>query len=80
MKKLAAVAFAAMLAGCGTWGGLSSQEQGTVIGAGAGAVAGRVLTDSTLGTVGGAVAGGVVGNQIGKRRDENRSRQGDAKP
>jgi len=38
MKKLAAITCAAMLAGCSTWGGLSSQEQGTVIGAGTGAL------------------------------------------
>ncbi len=52
------------LAGCG---GMSTRDQDTAIGAGAGAVGGAVLTGgSAVGTVGGAVVGGVIGNQVGK--------------
>lgn len=47
--------------------GMSSRDKSTTIGAGAGAVAGAVLTGgSGVGTVGGAVVGGVIGNQIKK--------------
>jgi osmotically inducible lipoprotein OsmB len=47
--------------------GMSRQDRSTVIGAGAGAVGGAVLTGgSTLGTVGGAAVGGVIGNEVGK--------------
>ena len=52
------------LTGCA---GMSQQDKGTAIGAGAGAVLGGVLTGgSAVGTVGGAAVGGVVGNQVGK--------------
>jgi osmotically inducible lipoprotein OsmB len=45
--------------------GMSRQDKNTAIGAGAGAVAGAVLTGgSPIGTVGGAAVGGVIGNQI----------------
>jgi osmotically inducible lipoprotein OsmB len=47
------------LMGCS---GLTRQEKGTVIGAGAGAV----LGGGTLGTLGGAVVGGVIGHEITK--------------
>jgi osmotically inducible lipoprotein OsmB len=73
MKKLLAVGFAALMAsGCSTWGGMSNQEKGTVVGAGAGAAAGNLLFGNTAGTVGGAAVGGVVGNQVGKRQDEKK--------
>lgn len=75
MRKLIAVGFAAvMAAGCSTWDSLSSQEKGTVIGAGAGAAVGNATVGGPLGTLGGAAAGGVVGNQVGKREDEKRGR------
>jgi osmotically inducible lipoprotein OsmB len=52
------------LAGCA---GMSSRDQNTAIGAGAGAVGGAILTGgSGVGTVGGAVIGGVIGNQVGR--------------
>lgn len=58
------------LGGCST---MSEREKSMAIGAGAGAVAGSVLTDgSALGTLGGAAAGGVIGNEVGKRRERNR--------
>jgi len=47
--------------------GMSTRDRNTVVGAGAGAVGGAVLSGgSALGTVGGAAVGGVIGNQIGK--------------
>ncbi|MBC3863368.1 glycine zipper 2TM domain-containing protein [Undibacterium jejuense] len=47
--------------------GMTTQQKNTSIGAGAGAVAGAVLTGgSGVGTVGGAVVGGVIGNEIKK--------------
>jgi osmotically inducible lipoprotein OsmB len=53
-----------MLTACG---GMSTRDQDTVIGAGAGAVGGALLTGgSAVGTVGGAAVGGVIGNQVGK--------------
>ncbi len=58
---------AAMLLGLGACSGMSRQDQNTAVGAGAGAVAGSVLTGgSAVGTVGGAVVGGVIGHQVGK--------------
>jgi osmotically inducible lipoprotein OsmB len=73
MKKLIAVGFAAaMAAGCSTWDGMSRQEKGTVIGAGAGAAVGNATLGGPLGTLGGAAAGGVIGNQVGKKQDEKR--------
>lgn len=49
--------------------GMSRQDKSAVIGAGAGAVGGAVLTGgSALGTVGGAAVGGVIGNEVGKNK------------
>jgi osmotically inducible lipoprotein OsmB len=56
---------AALLLGMGGCAGMSDQDRNTVIGAGAGAVGGSVLTGgSAVGTVGGAAVGGVIGNKI----------------
>jgi osmotically inducible lipoprotein OsmB len=53
------------ISGCS---GMTRRDRNTAIGAGAGAVAGAVLTGgSGIGTVGGAAVGGVIGNQVGKR-------------
>ena len=41
--------------------------QGTVIGAGAGALAGAALTHGAAGPIIGAVGGGLLGNHIGRR-------------
>ncbi|MBD3894741.1 glycine zipper 2TM domain-containing protein [Halomonas sp. ML-15] len=47
--------------------GMSSQDKGTAIGAGVGAVGGSVLTGgSAIGTVGGAAVGGVIGHEVSK--------------
>jgi osmotically inducible lipoprotein OsmB len=65
---VSAVAVAVMLGvvGCGE---MSTRDKDMAIGAGAGAVAGAVLTGgSTVGTVGGAAVGGLIDNQVGKGR------------
>lgn len=47
--------------------GMSTQDKGTVVGAGVGAVGSSVLTGgSAIGTVGGAAVGGVIGHEISK--------------
>jgi osmotically inducible lipoprotein OsmB len=71
LKKLAFYAgTGAMAIGLTACAGMSSQEKNTLVGTGAGAVAGSVLTGgSALGTVGGAAVGGYVGNQVVKPRD-----------
>jgi osmotically inducible lipoprotein OsmB len=66
IKKLAvtvaALTTALSLSACA---GMSTQDRNTALGAGAGAVAGSVLSGgSALGTVGGAAVGGVIGNQV----------------
>ena len=59
------VAVAALL-GLGGCAGMSSQDKNTAVGAGAGAVAGAVLTGgSAIGTVGGAAVGGIIGHEVG---------------
>ena len=63
-------AAAALLLGLGGCAGLSTQDTNTVIGAGAGAVGGALLTGgSALGTVGGAAVGGVIGHEVSKPKD-----------
>jgi osmotically inducible lipoprotein OsmB len=55
------------LGGCA---GMSTQNKNTAIGAGAGGVAGGVLTGgSTVGIVGGAAVGGLLGHQWEKITD-----------
>jgi osmotically inducible lipoprotein OsmB len=60
---------AALLLGMGGCAGMSNQDRNTVIGAGAGAVGGSVLTGgSAVGTVGGAAVGGIIGHEVSKPR------------
>ena len=72
----AAAAMLVVLGGCAD---MSTRDKNTAIGAGAGAVAGAVLTGGNfgtdsyvragrtrVGTVGGAAVGGLIGNQVGK--------------
>jgi osmotically inducible lipoprotein OsmB len=60
---------AALLLGMGGCAGMSDQDRNTVIGAGAGAVGGSVLTGgSAVGTVGGAAVGGIIGHEVSKPR------------
>jgi len=62
-STVSAVALA-MLLGLGGCAGMSTQDRNTAIGAGAGGVAGGLLTGgSTVGIVGGAAAGGLLGHQ-----------------
>lgn len=70
MKKIIIVltAFSIILAGCKT---MNKQQKGTVIGAGAGAVAGAVIGKGSIwGILAGAAIGGVAGNLIGKKMDQ----------
>lgn len=56
-----------LLLGLSACSGMSRQDSNTVIGAGAGALGGAVLTGgSAAGTVGGAVVGGVIGHEVSK--------------
>jgi osmotically inducible lipoprotein OsmB len=68
LQKFAVSAVAAaVLLGVGGCAEMSTRDKNTAIGAGAGAVAGAVLTGgSAVGTVGGAAVGGFIGNQVGK--------------
>jgi osmotically inducible lipoprotein OsmB len=67
-SKRIPAAIAATLILAGTLGGcadMTPRERNTAIGAGAGAVAGSLLTNgSPAGVIGGAAVGGVVGNQV----------------
>ncbi|TCS39554.1 osmotically inducible lipoprotein OsmB [Paucimonas lemoignei] len=62
--RSAALVMVVSLSACS---GMSTQDRNTVIGAGAGAVGGSVLTGgSTGGTLGGAAVGGVIGHEVSK--------------
>jgi len=63
VSAIVALTLVVSLTGCSN---MSKRDRNTAIGAGAGAVGGAILTDSTLGTLGGAAIGGVIGNQVGK--------------
>lgn len=66
-KLTSGVVLVAMLIGMSACSGMSHQDSSTVIGAGAGAVGGAVLTGgSAAGTVGGAIVGGVIGHEVSK--------------
>lgn len=67
-KKIAAITLAStLLLGLSACSNMSERDRNTAIGAGAGGVAGAVLTGgSTMGTLGGAAVGGVIGNQVKK--------------
>ena len=71
MKKLVIhTATIAVVLGLTACSDMSRRDQNTAIGAGAGAVAGSILTGgSAVGTVGGAAVGGVIGNQVRPRND-----------
>jgi osmotically inducible lipoprotein OsmB len=63
---------AAVLLSLTACAGMSQQEKNTAYGAGAGGVAGAVLTGgSAVGTVGGAVVGGVIGHEISDDDDDH---------
>jgi osmotically inducible lipoprotein OsmB len=69
MKNTLSLTCAAfLLTSLGACSGMSPRGEDTAVGAGAGAVAGAVLTGgSGIGTVGGAVVGGVIGDEVGKK-------------
>ena len=57
----------AVLLGLGGCAGMSTQDQNTAIGAGAGAVGGAILTGgSGAGTIGGAAVAGIIGHEVSK--------------
>jgi len=63
-SPLAVAALALALSACA---GMTPQEKGTAIGAGAGAVGGAVLSGgSPIGTIGGAAVGGIIGHEVSK--------------
>ena len=64
MRYILTVLLLAGLTGCGS---MSKQGRDTAIGAGLGAAAGAVVTNTPLGTAGGAVAGGIIGHEIGRK-------------
>ncbi|WP_417614328.1 glycine zipper 2TM domain-containing protein [Oceanisphaera sp.] len=68
IKRITTLAAATVLMlGLSACSNMSDRDRNTAIGAGAGGVAGSVLTGgSTTGTIGGAVVGGIIGNQIDK--------------
>lgn len=68
LKRFAlGAATVALVLGLGACAGMSSQDKNTVIGAGAGAVGGAILTGgSAVGTVGGAAVGGIIGHEVSK--------------
>lgn len=66
-KFISSAVTAGLLLGLSACSGMSTQDRNTVIGAGAGAVGGSVLTGgSTGGTLGGAAVGGIIGHEISK--------------
>jgi osmotically inducible lipoprotein OsmB len=53
--------------------GMDNTDRGTLIGVGAGAAAGSVITGGNpVGIIGGAAVGGIIGHEVGERRDERR--------
>jgi osmotically inducible lipoprotein OsmB len=70
-SSIGAVA-AAVLLSLSACAGMSQQEKNTAYGAGAGGVAGAVLTGgSAVGTIGGAAVGGVIGHVISDDDDDD---------
>jgi osmotically inducible lipoprotein OsmB len=73
LKTTLIVAMFISLTGCA---GMSRQGQGTLLGAGAGALGGAALTGgSAVGTIGGAAVGGLLGNVITQPRARGRYRR-----
>lgn len=69
--QLAAVAIAALASfGLSACASMSNKERGAVIGAGAGAAVGGVITSTAKGAIIGAVVGGAAGAIIGHQMDQ----------
>ena len=71
MKTMQSISFRlvaiSLLLGLNACADMSTQDRNTVIGAGAGAVGGAVLTGGSAGgTVGGAAVGGIIGHEVSK--------------
>jgi len=67
IKTIGIVVIATGLSACA---GMSHTEKDTLVGAGAGAVAGSVISGGNpVGVVGGAVAGGIIGHEVGEDKD-----------
>ncbi len=70
MKMIKLAACSAILASATLVGCATNEDTGTVVGAGAGALAGYAIAPhSALGPVIGAGAGAIVGNQVGRNMD-----------
>ena len=70
-NSISAVAIA-MLLTLGGCTGMSEKNTDTALGAGAGGIAGAVLTGgSTLGILGGVAVGGLIGRAIGEEAEDN---------
>ncbi len=70
MKHLRIVACSVVLASSTLLGCANNQQAGTVIGAGAGALAGYAIApNNAVGAVVGAGAGALIGNQVGRNVD-----------
>jgi len=67
IKTIGIIVIATGLSACA---GMSHTEKDTLVGAGAGAVAGSVISGGNpVGVVGGAVAGGIIGHEVGEDKD-----------
>lgn len=72
MKTFKLVACSLVLASSTLLGCATNQDTGTVVGAGAGALAGYAIAPhSALGPVIGAGAGALLGNQVGRNMDRD---------
>ncbi|MGD9107798.1 MAG: glycine zipper 2TM domain-containing protein [Gammaproteobacteria bacterium] len=70
MRTLMVIFCSVMLIGLVGCNNIRNRDVGTVVGAGAGALAGHAISGgSTAATVGGAVVGGVAGHYIGKKTE-----------
>lgn len=61
--------------GCSTWRKLDNTERGAVIGTGAGAAVGTVISPTAGGALLGGAAGGLGGGLIGNEMDDERRRR-----
>lgn len=67
MKFTKMLTMTAVFIGLVACAGLDRQGQGTLLGAGAGALGGAALSNGgALGTIGGAAVGGVIGHEVTK--------------
>jgi osmotically inducible lipoprotein OsmB len=68
LRRLAGATLITLAAALSACTGMSTRDQNTAVGAGAGAVGGAILTGgSSIGTLGGAAIGGYIGNQVGTK-------------